>query len=147
MFNTIKWISTAIEMITFPPPFILLMWYIKLLDFLILTQLYIPESISIWSWFIMFHEHSNYTSLGVLCTHFFLCYIYKSWRRKWQPTPVFLPRKSRWWRSLVGYSPWGRKGSDTTEQLHFHNAMISIYIDYSLINGISMQNSIHIFSN
>ena len=42
------------------------------------------------------------------------------WRRKWQPIPVFLPRKSHGWRSLVGYSPWGRKESDTTEWLHFH---------------------------
>jgi len=39
------------------------------------------------------------------------------WRRKWQPTPVFLPEKSRGQRSLVGYSPWGHKESDTTEQL------------------------------
>ena len=31
------------------------------------------------------------------------------WRRKWQPTPAFLPGKSRGERSLVGYSPWGRK--------------------------------------
>ena len=36
------------------------------------------------------------------------------------PTPVLLPGKSNGQRSLVGYSPWGRKGSDTTEQLHFH---------------------------
>ena len=32
-----------------------------------------------------------------------------SWRRKWQPTPVFLPGKSHRQRSLVGYSPWGCK--------------------------------------
>ena len=31
------------------------------------------------------------------------------WRRKWQPTPVFLPGKSHGRRSLVGYSPWGHK--------------------------------------
>ena len=37
--------------------------------------------------------------------------------RNWQPTPVLLPRKFHGWRSLVGYSPWGRKESDTTEQL------------------------------
>ena len=30
-------------------------------------------------------------------------------RRKWQPTPVLLPRKSHGWRSLVGYSPWDTK--------------------------------------
>ena len=41
------------------------------------------------------------------------------WRRKWQPTPVLLPGESHGRRSLVGYSPWGLKESDTTEQLHF----------------------------
>ena len=35
-------------------------------------------------------------------------------------TPVFLPGKSHGWRSLVGYSPWGREESDMTERLHFH---------------------------
>ena len=35
-------------------------------------------------------------------------------------TPVLLPGKSPGWRSLVGYSPWGRKAWDTTERLHFH---------------------------
>ena len=39
-------------------------------------------------------------------------------RRKWQPTPVFLPGKSHGQRNLVGYSPWGCKESDMTEQLH-----------------------------
>ena len=42
------------------------------------------------------------------------------WRRKWQPTPIFLSGESHGRRSLVGYSPWGRKESDTTEQLHLH---------------------------
>ena len=37
------------------------------------------------------------------------------WRRAWQPTPVFLPGESHGQRSLVGYSPWGHKESDTTE--------------------------------
>ena len=41
------------------------------------------------------------------------------WRKKWQPTPVFLPGKSHGWGSLVGYSPWGHKESDMTERLHF----------------------------
>ena len=39
------------------------------------------------------------------------------WRRKWQPTPVFLPGKPHGQRSLASYSPWGRKESDTTEAL------------------------------
>ena len=38
-------------------------------------------------------------------------------RRKWQPTPVFLPGKSHGQRSLVCYSLWGHKESDTTEWL------------------------------
>ena len=37
------------------------------------------------------------------------------WRRKWQPTPVFLPGKSPGQRSLLGYRPWGRKESNMTE--------------------------------
>ena len=43
------------------------------------------------------------------------------WRRKWQPTPVFLPRKSHAQRSLAGYSLWGGKESDTTEWLTHTN--------------------------
>ena len=39
------------------------------------------------------------------------------WRRKWQPTPVFLPGESHGQRSLVDYRPWGCKESDMTEQL------------------------------
>ena len=42
------------------------------------------------------------------------------WRRKWQSTPVLLPGKSHGQRSLVGYSPWGREESDTTDRLHVH---------------------------
>ena len=41
------------------------------------------------------------------------------WRRKWLSTPALLPGKSHGWRILIGYSPWGRKESDTTEWLHF----------------------------
>ena len=39
------------------------------------------------------------------------------WRREQQPTPVFLPGESHGQRSLMGYSPWGHKESDTTEWL------------------------------
>ena len=43
------------------------------------------------------------------------------WRKKWQPTAVLLSGKFHGWRSLVGYSPWGRKESDMTEWLQFHH--------------------------
>ena len=56
-------------------------------------------------------------------------YIYICWRRKWHPTPVFLPGKSHGQRSLVGYSPWGCKESDTTERLHF-TSYIYIWIGF-----------------
>ena len=47
-------------------------------------------------------------------------------RRQWQPTPVLLPGKSHGRKSLVGCSPWGRWGSDTTERLHFHFSLSCI---------------------
>ena len=43
-----------------------------------------------------------------------------SWKRKWQPTPVFLPGKSHGQKSLLGYSPGGCKELDTTERLCVH---------------------------
>ena len=43
------------------------------------------------------------------------------WRREWLPTPVFLPGEFHGQRSLAGYSPWGCKESDSTEQItHIH---------------------------
>ena len=42
------------------------------------------------------------------------------WKRTWQPTPVFLPGLSLGQRSLAGYSPWGCKELDMTEQLSLH---------------------------
>jgi len=45
-----------------------------------------------------------------------------SWRRKWQPTPVFLPRESRGQRSLLGCCPWGshRVGHDWSDLACMH---------------------------
>ena len=42
-------------------------------------------------------------------------FTFMHWRRKWQPTPVFLPGESQGWRSLMGFRLWGRTESDTTE--------------------------------
>jgi len=42
-------------------------------------------------------------------------FIFMHWRRKWQPTPVFLPGESQGRGSLVGGCLWGRTESDTTE--------------------------------
>ena len=51
--------------------------------------------------------HNSLTSLSL--------FTFMHWRRKWQPTPVFLPGESQGWWSLVGYRLWGRTESDTTE--------------------------------
>ena len=48
------------------------------------------------------------------------------WRRKWQPTPVFLPGESHGQRTLIGYSPWGRKESDMTGLVKVHKALIRL---------------------
>ena len=42
-------------------------------------------------------------------------FTFMHWRRKWQPTPVFLPEESQGWGSVVGCRLWGRTESDTTE--------------------------------
>ena len=47
-------------------------------------------------------------------------------RRRWHPTPVLLPGKSHWRRSLVGCSPCGREESDTTERFHFYFSLSCI---------------------
>ena len=50
------------------------------------------------------------------------------WRRKWQPTPVFLPGKSHGQRSLAGYCPWVCKESDTTEHARRHAVIFLVWI-------------------
>ena len=42
-------------------------------------------------------------------------FTFMHWRRKWQPTPVFLPGESQGWGSLVGCRLWGHTESGTTE--------------------------------
>ena len=51
--------------------------------------------------------HDSVTSLSL--------FTFIHWRRKWQPTPVFLPGESQGQGSLVGCRLWGRTESDTTE--------------------------------
>ena len=52
-------------------------------------------------------RHDSVTSLSL--------FTFMHWRRKWQPTPVFLPGESQGRRSLVGCRLWDRAESDTTE--------------------------------
>ena len=68
-------------------------------------------------------------------------------RRKWQPTPVFLPGEFSWQRSLAGYSPWSLKESDTTEQLSMHeHARVCDYLYILEIKALSVASFANIFS-
>ena len=51
-------------------------------------------------------------------------FTFMHWRRKWQPTPVFLPGKSQWWGSLVGFRLWGCTELDTTKAISHDNHLI-----------------------
>ena len=60
------------------------------------------------------------------------------WRRKWQPTPVFLPGKSHGQRSLTDHSPWGHKGIwhniVTKQQQHIYLFVIVFSFDSNTNN-------------
>ena len=74
-------------------------------------------------WFLYCRERGLLTlnSISPLWHYWHLALDSSSFRRRqWHPTPVLLPGKSHGRRSLVGCSPWGRWGSDTTERVHFH---------------------------
>ena len=66
------------------------------------------------------------------------------WRKEWLPTPVFLPGEFRGQRSLVGYSPWVFKESDTTEQQtlsHFYFFLppkVSVILTFMVIVFVSL---------
>ena len=59
------------------------------------------------------------------------------WRRKWQPTPVILPRESQGRQSLVGCRLWGHTESNTTEATLAAAAadtLSEIYVNFQLIH-------------
>ena len=69
-------------------------------------------------------------------------FTFMHWRRKWQPTPVFLPAESQGWGSLVGCRLWDHTESDTTEVIssssssilakdHFNSSITSLHSQLS----------------
>ena len=58
------------------------------------------------------------------------------WRRKWQPTPVFLPGESHGQRGLVAYRLWGCRELDTTKQLT-HTTQMFATTTHSFIQAIT----------
>ena len=57
------------------------------------------------------------------------------WRRKWHPTPVFLPGESQGWGSLVGCRLWGHTELDTTKvtQQQQQHVMVVVAEDINII--------------
>ena len=71
-----------------------------------------------------------------------------AWRRKWQPTPVFLPRKSHGQRTLVGYSPWGQKSLTplklpSTQQLHSIQHLGRVFVTTQILITVNRWDIIH----
>ena len=89
--NLCSWLSFNFWYFLSPPPFFST-WPIPMHTTGLCSVWFIPGSPE----FLMrrFHFHFSLSCI---------------WRRKWQPTPVLLPGKCHGWRSLVGYSPWGRR--------------------------------------
>ena len=48
-------------------------------------------------------------------------------RREWLHTPIFMSGETSGWKSLAGYSPWGCKQSDTTEQLSTYDSLENVF--------------------
>ena len=60
-------------------------------------------------------EPGGLQSMGSRLSDFPFIFTFTHWRRKWQPTPVFLPGESQGRGSLVGCPLWSRTELDTTE--------------------------------
>ena len=64
---------------------------------------------------------------------------FSPWRRKWQPTPVFFPGEFHRQRSLVGYSPWGRKKLHTNNTFTFSQFLfIHFFCTFFFTNNLSV---------
>ena len=66
------------------------------------------------------------------------------WRRKWQPTPVFLPGEFHEQRNLGGHSPWGHKELDTSEQLTPSLSCILVRRKHGILGPLCAQSFSHV---
>ena len=80
--------------------------------------------------------HDRATSLSL--------FTFMHWRRKWQPTPVFLPGESQGWGSLVGCRLWGRTESDTTEatQQQQQQQQVDTHVQLLMVISIALSQSV-----
>ena len=95
-----------------------------------------PRDGGAW-WASVYGVTQNRTSLKRLCssssdTTEVTQHTCMHWRRKWQPTPVFLPRESQVWRSLVGCRLWGHTESDTIDVTQHSRASTEADLDHKM---------------
>ena len=94
------------------------------------TQLF-----GLWLW--LFSQNTKLSHWQFMFIQSLDAYRKIPWRRQWQSTPALLPGKSHGRRSLICYSPWGRKESDTTERLHILQPSASWLTSFS-VNSMSV---------
>ena len=64
-------------------------------------------------------------------------FTFMHWRKKWQPTPAFLPGESQGLGSLVGCRLWGRTESDTTERLSSSSSSSGYFWDTLSVSSMA----------
>ena len=69
------------------------------------------------------------------------------WRRRRQPTPVFLPGEFHGQRSPAGYSPWGSQESEMSERLSTHSHMLNILVTQLLRHGFGIKHTLYFSSD
>ena len=87
-------------------------------------------------YFLSFFPNINIALSSVPLCILFISFTYHSWRRKWQPTPVFLPGESHGQKNLAGYSPQSCKESKMT-------GVTNTYL--SIIRGLQTCKQVHTF--
>ena len=98
----------------------------------------------IWIFSFIKYLFKSFIYFSLELFNFFLTdYLYEffvySWRRKWQPIPVFLPGKSHGQRNLADLSPWGRTESNMTERLTL--SFFLYILDMRILSDISNTNT------
>ena len=95
-----------------------------LMDTELIIALYTAPHSSTLAWKIpCMEEPGGLQSMGSLRVDF----TFTHWRRKWQPTPVFLPGKSQGRWILVGCRLWGCKESDMTEVTQQQHSIFNVF--------------------
>ena len=95
--------------------------YFKIYIYMFISEKAMAPHSSILAWKIPWMEEPGWLqSMGLLRVGhnwaiLLSLFTFMHWRRKWQPTPGFLPGECQGWGSLVGCRVWGRTESDTTE--------------------------------